>query len=177
MPDSPFSTTYGSNGASVTSLGEPGIGPWSILQFPTSLPECHYSQETEGRPSACPHRQACYQALGKRYQRRGQYQRPDVTVYDRLDIARRFHAPDRRWGEVTDMAREYDLSRPTIYDLAERVSVLFEPRLPGPVPCLKQLLPCAEAQDSVPCGALLPRPVAETKVLSRQEAEHQRTLS
>jgi hypothetical protein len=34
----------------------------------------------------------CYQALSEWYLRRGQYQRPDVTVYDRLDIAQRFHA-------------------------------------------------------------------------------------
>jgi hypothetical protein len=95
--------------------------------------------------------------------RRGQYQRPDVTVYDRLDIARRFYALDRPWGEVAGMAREYALSRPAIYDIAKRVTVLFEPRLPGPVPCLKRLLPC---------GATLSRPVTEAK--TRSEAEEER---
>jgi len=65
-----------------------------------------------------------------------------VTAYDRIDIARRFFAPDRPWGEVVSMAGEYDLSRTSIYDIAERVRVLFEPRLPGPVPCLKSVLPC-----------------------------------
>jgi hypothetical protein len=94
--------------------------------------------------------------------RRGQYQRPDVTVYDRLDIARRFHTSDRSWGEVVGMAREYALSRPAIYDIAKRVTVLFEPRLPGPVPCLKRLLPC---------GATLSRPVTEAKTRSRAEEE------
>ncbi|NIM23290.1 MAG: hypothetical protein GTO65_03000, partial [Armatimonadetes bacterium] len=94
--------------------------------------------------------------------RRGQYQRPDVTVYDRLDIARRFHTSDRSWGEVTGMAREYGLSRPAIYDIAKQATVLFEPRLPGPVPCLKRLLPC---------GATLSRPVTEAKTRSRAEEE------
>ncbi|MFQ5854549.1 MAG: hypothetical protein ACE5LU_02740 [Anaerolineae bacterium] len=40
------------------------------------------------------------------------------------------------------MAREHDLSRTSIYDIAERVRVLFEPRMPGPMPCLKNILPC-----------------------------------
>jgi hypothetical protein len=83
-----------------------------------------------------------------------------VTVYDRLDIAQRFHIPDRLWGEVISMAREYDLSRTTIYDIAERVATLFEPRLPGPIPCLKRLLPC---------GATLSPPVAEAQTFSREE--------
>jgi hypothetical protein len=85
-----------------------------------------------------------------------------VTVYDRLDIARRFHTSDRSWGEVTGMAREYGLSRPAIYDIAKRVTILFEPRLPGPVPCLKRLLPC---------GATLSQPVTEAKTRSRPEEE------
>jgi hypothetical protein len=58
------------------------------------------------------------------------------------------------------MAREYSLSRPMIYDIAERVSVLFEPRLPGPVPCLKRMLPC---------GATLSQPATEAKTLSQEE--------
>jgi len=138
------------------------MGPWAVPQFPTSWPECHPAQAAECKSSACPHRQACYQALSEWYLRRGQYQRPDVTVYDRLDIAQRFHATDRPWGEVIGMAREYDLSRRTIYDIAERATILFEPRLPGPVPCLKQMLLC---------GATLSPPAAEAKTLSREEEE------
>ncbi|MBU0846873.1 hypothetical protein KKH23_06745, partial [Patescibacteria group bacterium] len=88
-----------------------------------------------------------------------------MTGYDRLDIARRFHDPDRPWGEVIGLAREYDLSRTTIYDIAGRVSVLFEPRLPGPVPCLKRLLPC---------GATLSQPATEAKTPSREEEERMR---
>jgi hypothetical protein len=83
-----------------------------------------------------------------------------VTVHDRLDITRRFYAPDRAWGEVSDMAREYDLSRRSVYDITKRATILFEPRLPGPVPCLKQVLPC---------GTTLSPPVAKDKTRSRDE--------
>jgi hypothetical protein len=136
-----------------------GVEPWDVLQFPTSLPECR-SQGAEGEAAACPHGQTCYETLGEWYLRRGQYQRLDVTVHDRLDIARRFYAPERPWGEVSGMAREYDLSRRSVYNIAERATILFEPRLPGPVSCLKQLLPC---------GTTLSSPTAEGKTLSREE--------
>lgn len=65
-----------------------------------------------------------------------------MTVHDRIDIARRYFEPDRAWGEVVSMAEEYGLSRTSIYDIAARVGVLFEPRVSGPVPCLKNILPC-----------------------------------
>jgi hypothetical protein len=158
--DCPPAIVYGSDGAVLNPFGGLAIGPWAVPPFPTSCLECHPAQGAECKSSACPHRQACYQALSEWYLRRGQYQRPDVTVHDRLDIAQRFHDPDRPWGEVIGMAREYDLSRTTIYDIAERVTILFQPRLPGPVPCLKRLLPC---------GTTLPSPVAEAKTLSREE--------
>ncbi len=58
------------------------------------------------------------------------------------------------------MAPEYDLSRTTIYDIAKRVSILFEPRLPGPVPCLKRMLPC---------GTTPSQPATEAKTLSREK--------
>ncbi len=160
LPDCPSSIAYGSDGSFLAPFGELGSGLPVAPQCLTGLPSCHRTQGAEDRPSACPHRQACYQALSEWCVRRGRYQRADVTVYDRLDIARRFHAPDRLWGEVTGMAREHGLSRPTIYDIAERVSVLFEPRLPGPVPCLKRMLPC---------GATLSQPATEAKTLSRKE--------
>lgn len=160
--DCPPAIVYGSDGAFLNPFEGPAIGPWAVPQFPTSWPKCHPAQGVECKSSACPHRQACYQALSEWYLRRGQYQRPDVTVYDRLDIAQRLHAPGRPWGEVIGMAQEYDLSRTTIYDIAERVATLFEPRLPGPVPCLKRLLPC---------GTTLSPPAAEVKTLSREEEE------
>jgi len=111
-----------------------------------SLPGCQVCLGNGGAANptgACPHCQAGAQTLREWLARLGQYQRPDVTVYDRIDIARRFHAPDRPWGEVVGMAREHDLSRKSIYDIAERVRVLFEPRMPGPMPCLKNILPCS----------------------------------
>jgi hypothetical protein len=87
-----------------------------------------------------------------------------VTVYDRLDIAHRYHAPNRPWGEVVGMAREYELSRQAIYDITGRATVLFEPRLPGPVPCLKRLLPCET----------ISQPVAKAKASAQEEAERKR---
>jgi hypothetical protein len=159
LPDSPFPRAYGSDGVFLNPFGGSGIELGNVFPLPVKLPECH-SQGTECAAIACPHRQICYETLGEWYLRRGQYQRPDVTVHDRLDIARRFYAPDRPWGEVSDMAREYDLSRKAIYDITKRATILFEPRLPGPVPCLKQVLPC---------GTTLSPPVVEDKTRSRDE--------
>jgi hypothetical protein len=85
-----------------------------------------------------------------------------VTIYDRLDIARRYLEPDRPWGEVASLEQEYGLSRPAIRDVADRVAVLFEPRLPGPVPCLKRLLPCQATNFE---------PSPELKIFSREEEE------
>ncbi len=160
LPDSPHMISCGTDDAFLPSLGELDSILSVGLPLPPGLSPCHQAQE--GKSPACVYRQGCYQTLGEWYVRRGQYQRPDVTGHDRLNIAQRFHAPDRCWGEVSDMAREYDLSRPTIYDIAGRVSTLFDPRLPGPVPCLKRLLPC---------GASLSPPVVETKLLSREEEQ------
>jgi hypothetical protein len=165
LPDCPPAIAYGSDGPFLSPFGEPEIGPSVDPRFPMGLSLCHHVQRPEGGSSVCPHRQTCYQILSEWYVRRGKYQRPDVTPYDRLEIAQRFHAPDRPWGEVIGMAREYDLSRTAIYDIAERVAVLFYPRLPGPVPCLKRLLPC---------GATLSQPAAEAKRPSREEEERMR---
>ena len=126
------------------------------MEFTTTQPACS--------SISCPHRSVCYQALSEWRVRRGQYQRPDVTVSDRLDIAQRYHTPDRPWGEVVGMAREYELSRTAIYDITKQAAVLFEPRLPGPVPCLKRLLPCET----------ISQPAAKEKALTREEAERQR---
>ena len=65
--------------------------------------------------------------------RSGQYQRADVTLFDRLQIASRFYNPLRPWGEVTILADQYGLSRVTIYKIAHQIRFSFEPRLPGPV--------------------------------------------
>ena len=160
LPDSPSTIVLGSDGAFLNFSGTQ-----VVPQFSMGLPACHHTERVECKSSACSQRQTCYQTLGEWYRRHGQYQRPDVTGYDRLDIARRFHDPDRRWGEVIGMAREYKLSRTAVYDIAERASILFEPRLPGPVPCLKRLLPC---------GAMLSQPSTETETRSREEEERMR---
>ena len=158
--DSPFPAIFGSDGAFLNPFGESGFEPPAAPQCPTGSWECHPGPGTGGRATACPHRQDCYQALSDWYVRRGRYQRPDVTLYDRLDIVRRFLEPDRIWGEVVNLEREYDLSRTAIHDIVKRVEVLFDPRLPGPVPCFKQVLPC---------GATLCPPVVEDKVRSGEE--------
>jgi len=64
--------------------------------------------------------------------REGKYQRPDVSQYDRLTIAHRYLDPNRSWGEVTKMAREYAVSRVTIYAIVLRVLLCFQPEMPGP---------------------------------------------
>jgi hypothetical protein len=74
----------------------------------------------------------------------GQYQRPDVTLADRLEIGRRFWDPKRPWGEVSRLAGEYNLSRVTIYTIAARIALFFQPRLAGPVAGLKHLLSTSE---------------------------------
>lgn len=160
LADSPFPAIFGSDGAFLNSFGELEFEPPAAPQCPTGSSEGHLGPGTEDRATACPHRQDCYQALRDWYVRRGRYQRPDVTLYDRLDIARRFLEPDRPWGEVVNLEREYALSRTTIHDIVKRVEVLFEPRLPGPVPCLKGVLPC---------GTTLCPPVVEDKARSREE--------
>ncbi|MBU1717406.1 MAG: hypothetical protein KKG70_17565 [Proteobacteria bacterium] len=160
--DSPPPDTFGSDGAFLNPFGQWGLEPSTAPQCPTGSSECHAprDQGTGSKAAVCPHRQDCYQALSDWYVRRGQYQRPDVTLYDRLDIARRFLEPERAWGEVTSLEREYGLSRRAIRDIADRTAALFEPRLPGPVPCLKQVLPC---------GMTLSPPVVEDKTHSREE--------
>jgi len=62
----------------------------------------------------------------------GKYQRPDVTPYDRMEIACRCLDPNRPWGEVTKMAQEYALSRVTIYAIVLRILLCLQPDMPGP---------------------------------------------
>lgn len=70
----------------------------------------------------------------------GQYQRADVSLFDRLEIARRFWDPERPWGEVSRLAETYHLSRVTIYTVAFRLAVYCQPRVAGPIAGLKSLL-------------------------------------
>ncbi len=62
----------------------------------------------------------------------GKYQRPDVTVFDRMEIACRCLDPNRPWGEVTKMAQEYALSRVTIYAIVLRIVLCLQPNMAGP---------------------------------------------
>ncbi len=51
--------------------------------------------------------------------------RPDITFFDRLQIAARFWEPKRAWGEVTQLARQYHLSRSSIYNISYRIQSLL----------------------------------------------------
>ncbi len=64
--------------------------------------------------------------------RKGKYQRSDVTLFDRLEITRRYLDPNRPWGEVTKTAKEYALSRVTIYAIVLRAALFLQPGVPGP---------------------------------------------
>jgi len=72
--------------------------------------------------------------------RQGKEQRPDVTLADRLEIARRFWDEERPRGTPFDLAKEYTLSRTSIYNIANRMKLFFQPRMPGPVAGLKKAL-------------------------------------
>jgi hypothetical protein len=85
LPDSPSAIACGSDGSFLNLFGELEREPLVAPQFSVGSPACHHTQGAEGKSSACPHREACYQTLGEWYMRHGQYQRPDVTGYDRLD--------------------------------------------------------------------------------------------
>jgi hypothetical protein len=87
----------------------------------------------------CCQQKACYQAFLAWFVQPGRAQRPDVTLFDRLEIARRYWDPERSWGEVIRLTEEYDLSRRSIYDIKDRIAMFFRPHLPGPVAGLKQL--------------------------------------
>lgn len=74
----------------------------------------------------------------------GKLQRPDVTLFDRLGIAGRFWDPERPRRTPVNLAEEYNLSRTSIYKIANRVAPFFQARRPGPVAGLKQILSSAE---------------------------------
>lgn len=125
--------SVGHDGPFVNPLIE-GISLWPFPRAGDSeVQECH---------TRCSYRQACRQVLGEVFLRQGRWQREDISAYDRISIAQRFYDPERSWGTITRMAEECDLSRQSIYDIAGRARSLFDPRPPGPTPCVGQLLPC-----------------------------------
>lgn len=100
------------------------------------------------------------------FAQQGQYQRPDVTLADRLEIAGRFWDPERPRGTPVNLAEEYDLSRMSIYNIANRIAPFLQARRPGPVAGLKQVLATTEP---------VVRPRAEGQFGSEEEMERLRT--
>jgi hypothetical protein len=98
--------------------------------------------------------------------KQGQYRRPDVSLADRLEIAWRFWDEERPWGTAVRLAEEYDLSRPSIYDIAHRIAPFFQPRSPGPVAGLKKLVSGVEAVSFAPTNG---------QIWSKEEAERLRS--
>jgi hypothetical protein len=90
-------------------------------------------------PRCCCQQKVCYQLFESWFVQQGRAQRPDVTLFDRLEITRRYWDPERPWGEVIRLTEEYDLSRRSIYDIKDRIAMFFRPHVPGPVAGLKQL--------------------------------------
>lgn len=68
------------------------------------------------------------------------YRRPELTLSTRIELALELLAPlpQRRWGRVTELARQYGVSRTWLYRLRERVrqalAAALAPREPGPRP-------------------------------------------
>lgn len=62
----------------------------------------------------------------------------DLTVSQRADIAIKVLAPDRPYGRITELAREHEVSRPTIYTIAvagkQALLAGLEPGPHGPHP-------------------------------------------
>ena len=59
--------------------------------------------------------------------------RDDITGSERARIAVEILHPDREWGKVTRLAREYQITRKTIYDIRDMAEQLLQVGLePGP---------------------------------------------
>lgn len=69
--------------------------------------------------------------------------RPDITFFDRLQIAARFWNPERAWGEVTQLARQYNLSRSSIYTISYRIQSLLS------VPSVRSVQPKPSIESSI----------------------------
>lgn len=111
----------------VTEEAEPTLECPSIIGLPVA-----------GQVAAPALTAAAKEAALAWFVRQGQEKRPDVTLADRLEIARRFWDEERPRGTPFDLAAEYSLSRMSIYNIANRLKLLFQARVPGPVAGLKQ---------------------------------------
>jgi len=120
--------------SSINTLGALADSPMK-----TEVSEANQPVDTTVDPRCCCQQKECYQVFETWFVQQGRAQRPDVTLFDRLDIARRCWDPERSWGEVIRLTEEYDLSRRSIYDIKDRIALFFRPHLPGPVAGLKQL--------------------------------------
>jgi hypothetical protein len=105
----------------------------------TEVTKASQPVDTVVGPQCCGQQKECYQVFKTWFVQQGRAQRPDVSLFDRLDIARRYWDPERPWGEVIRLTEEYDLSRRSIYDIKDRIAPFFRPHLPGPVAGFKQM--------------------------------------
>jgi hypothetical protein len=115
------------------------LGALADSPMVTEVSEASQPVDTAVGPQCCCQQKVCYQMFETWFVQQGRAQRPDVTLFDRLEIARRYWDPERSWGEVIRLTEEYDLSRRSIYDIKDRIALFFRPHLPGPVAGLKQL--------------------------------------
>lgn len=98
--------------------------------------------QTQGEPFVCSDLRSCHRIFSEGLMRRGRWQREDISAYERICIAQQVYESDRPWGMISQLAQQYGLSRQSIYDIAGHVRSLFNPRPPGPLPCVGRLLPC-----------------------------------
>lgn len=111
---------------------QPALASPSIIRLPVAEPVEEKGASIVTRPVK--------EAVLAWFVRQGQNKRPDVSPADRLEIAWRFWDEERSWETPVRLAEAYNLSRTTIYNIATRIAPLFQPRLPGPVAGLKELV-------------------------------------
>lgn len=83
----------------------------------------------------------------------GSYQRPDITLYDRLQIAACFWHPERTWGTVTSLAQQYGTSRQTIYQIARQAKEGLSAASAGPK-CRSPQTHTKHPSPPIPVGAV-----------------------
>lgn len=137
---------------------QPALASPSIIRLPVAEPVEEEGVSIVTRPVK--------EAVLAWFVRQGQNKRPDVSLADRLEIAWRFWDEERSWGTPVRLAEEYNLSRTSIYNIANRIAPLFQPRLPGPVAGLKELVSGLEVVSFPP---------SNEPIWSKEEAERLRS--